>query len=128
MLRKMAQRLGLNSIVASDGADDNIRMSYACSKENIAEGVERLVGEAGLEPASREAQDPKSCVSANFTTRPEYQRKEMLVCYVTSCRRIGLPGRSSQHNAGCPASFRSFHSLSYAAAGFDFRCAAVDAW
>ncbi len=28
------------------------------------------LGEAGLEPASREAQDPKSCVSANFTTRP----------------------------------------------------------
>ena len=29
-----------------------------------------ILGEAGLEPASREAQDPKSCVSANFTTRP----------------------------------------------------------
>ena len=30
-----------------------------------------MVGEAGLEPASLAAQDPKSCVSANFTTRPE---------------------------------------------------------
>lgn len=28
------------------------------------------MGEAGLEPASLSAQDPKSCVSANFTTRP----------------------------------------------------------
>ena len=29
-----------------------------------------LVGEAGLEPASLAASDPKSDVSANFTTRP----------------------------------------------------------
>ena len=29
-----------------------------------------MVGEAGLEPASLSAQDPKSCVSANSTTRP----------------------------------------------------------
>jgi hypothetical protein len=28
------------------------------------------VGVEGLEPPSLAAQDPKSCVSANFTTRP----------------------------------------------------------
>ena len=29
----------------------------------------RLVREGGLEPPRRKAQEPKSCVSANFTTR-----------------------------------------------------------
>ena len=29
-----------------------------------------MVGEVGFEPTSLAAQDPKSCVSANFTTRP----------------------------------------------------------
>ena len=28
------------------------------------------MGEAGLEPARLAAQDPKSCVYTNFTTRP----------------------------------------------------------
>ena len=36
----------------------------------VLEGVLILVGEAGLEPASLAASDPKSDVSANFTTRP----------------------------------------------------------
>ena len=30
----------------------------------------QAMGEVGLEPTSLAAQDPKSCVSANFTTRP----------------------------------------------------------
>ena len=34
----------------------------------------RLVGEGGLEPPSLAAQDPKSCVSANFTTRPDRKK------------------------------------------------------
>ena len=29
------------------------------------------MGKAGLEPARRKAQDPKSCVSTNFTTCPQ---------------------------------------------------------
>jgi hypothetical protein len=34
-------------------------------------GLRGVVGAVGLEPTSLAAQDPKSCVSANFTTRPQ---------------------------------------------------------
>ena len=30
-----------------------------------------MVGPEGVEPSRREAQEPKSCVSANFTTGPK---------------------------------------------------------
>ena len=37
-----------------------------------------MVGEAGLEPANLAAQDPKSCVSANFTTRPSVPNNHII--------------------------------------------------
>lgn len=41
------------------------------AKEPIRSGwaLQNLVRKEGLEPSRRKAQEPKSCVSANFTTR-----------------------------------------------------------
>jgi hypothetical protein len=38
------------------------------------------MGGGGLEPPSLAAQDPKSCVSANFTTRPTCLLSNTYVC------------------------------------------------
>ena len=37
-----------------------------------------MVGAAGVEPANLAVQEPKSCVYANFTTRPSQLKKDKI--------------------------------------------------
>ena len=52
-----------------------------------------LVGGAGLEPARLSPQDPKSCVSANSTTRPES---------ILALRSLNLERRAKKIHAQTP--------------------------
>lgn len=62
-------------------------------------GSTRLgVGKAGLEPARRKAQDPKSCVYTNFTTCPETTRIENTKTETDS--RVLLPKRRKHSKVG----------------------------
>ena len=75
-----------------------------------------MVGEAGLEPASLAAQDPKSCVSASSTTRPEHCRhwlfrdsREGLLTFVPCLRRHALRSLGEDRTlVSCPANTLSF--------------------
>ena len=62
-----------------------------------------LVGGAGLEPARLSPQDPKSCVSANSTTRPES---------ILALRSLNLERRAKKIHAQTPFQTGSRYSAS----------------